>query len=378
MTSQPSNDTRDYGRLFLSSVPLMDVRAPLEFCRGAFPTAVNLPLMNDKERHAVGLRYKQAGQEKAIQLGEQLVAGELRELRIAQWEQHCEQHPEGFLYCFRGGLRSRTVQRWLRERGVDYPLVQGGYKAMRSYLLQTLADCSSSLQFILLAGRTGSGKTVLLKHLPSPVDLEGLAQHRGSSFGATLTPQPSNIDFENSIAIELLRYRQQQAQAIFLEDEGRMIGRACVPESLRATMQTAPAVILDTSMEERIDISLEAYITELLAMYQAKHGESQGFECFADHHRNSLQRIVRRFGQQRCQQALTLFNQALEVHRGRGDLSGYRSYIHLLLSEYYDPMYDYQIRTKQRKVLFRGAANDVLDWAQTRMKASLETEALQP
>ena len=94
--------------------------------------------MSDDERAQVGICYKQQGQEAAIELGHQLVSGELKAQRLAQWADFAEQHPQGYLYCFRGGLRSQTVQRWLREAGIDYPLVIGGYKAMRRFLLEEL------------------------------------------------------------------------------------------------------------------------------------------------------------------------------------------------------------------------------------------------
>ena len=133
MSQRP--DTDDYRALFLADSPLMDMRAPAEFSHGAFPGAVSLPLMTDEERAQVGLCYKQQGQAAAIELGLQLVAGQLREERMAQWVEFAHEHPGGYLYCFRGGLRSQTVQQWLRDQGIDYPLVKGGYKAMRRFRL---------------------------------------------------------------------------------------------------------------------------------------------------------------------------------------------------------------------------------------------------
>ena len=128
-------DTNDYRALFLRPTPMMDMRAPAEFVHGAFPSALSLPLMSDEERAQVGICYKQQGQDAAITLGHQLVYGELKAQRLAQWTAFARQHPHGYLYCFRGGLRSQTVQRWLHEEGIDYPLVTGGYKAMRRFLL---------------------------------------------------------------------------------------------------------------------------------------------------------------------------------------------------------------------------------------------------
>jgi tRNA 2-selenouridine synthase len=114
-------DTDDYRALFLNPTPMMDMRAPTEFAHGAFPSALSLPLMSDEERALVGTCYKQRGQAAAIELGHQLVRGEVKAQRVAQWAAFARQHPQGYLYCFRGGLRSQTVQQWLREVGYRVP-----------------------------------------------------------------------------------------------------------------------------------------------------------------------------------------------------------------------------------------------------------------
>ncbi len=138
---------------------MMDMRAPLEFAKGAFPGAHSLPLMTDEERAAVGRCYKREGQQAAITLGHELVSGEVKARRLAAWVDFARRHPSGYLYCFRGGLRSQTVQQWLREAGIDYPLVLGGYKAMRRFLLEELERSVAAADIVLVAGKTGTGKT---------------------------------------------------------------------------------------------------------------------------------------------------------------------------------------------------------------------------
>lgn len=114
----------DYRQIFLSGLPLMDARAPVEFHKGAFPGAVNLPLMNDIERQKVGTCYKVHGQQAAIELGHKLVCGAIKEERIAAWAAFARANPEGYLYCFRGGLRSQITQQWLREEaGIELSLI---------------------------------------------------------------------------------------------------------------------------------------------------------------------------------------------------------------------------------------------------------------
>jgi len=144
--------------LFLNDVPLMDVRAPVEFEKGSFPSGVNFPLMNDEERHQVGICYKERGQDAAIELGNELVQGDLKVACLKEWTSFCDSHPnEGYLFCFRGGLRSNFVQRWIEEEtGVRYPLVTGGYKAMRTFLIEELdrsLNPKSPLELVVVCGR---------------------------------------------------------------------------------------------------------------------------------------------------------------------------------------------------------------------------------
>src|SRR5690606_21350444 len=140
---------------------------------------INMPLLDDAQREQVGIRYKQQGPQAAIALGLELATPSLRAARLAQWREFYRQHPDGYLYCFRGGLRSQTTQQWLREAGIDYPRVLGGYKAMRGFLLGEFERSVRELPLLVLGGRTGSGKTAFLLQTPPFLDLEGLARHRG-------------------------------------------------------------------------------------------------------------------------------------------------------------------------------------------------------
>src|SRR5690554_4120740 len=148
-------NSSDYRRIFVSGVALLDTRAPVEFARGAFPGSHNLPLMTDEERHKVGTCYKQHGQDAAIKLGHRLVGGDIKQARVNAWVEFANANPDGYLYCFRGGLRSRITQQWLHEAGIDYPMVVGGYKALRGFLIETLDQAAEQCRFIQLGGLTG-------------------------------------------------------------------------------------------------------------------------------------------------------------------------------------------------------------------------------
>ena len=347
-------DTDDFGSLFSKEVALLDVRAPLEFEQGAFPGATNLPLMNDEERHQVGLRYKQVNQEAAIQLGHELVSGDIKAARVAQWKTFVQTHPEGYLYCFRGGLRSRISQAWLAEAGIEYPRIVGGYKAMRTFLLESLTKHIELSDFVLVSGLTGSGKTEVIQSLSSTVDLEKLAHHRGSSFGKHATDQPVQINFDNSLAIALLRLHARGSSRIALEDESRMIGRCALPLSLRDKMQTSSVVWLEEPMAIRVERILHDYVEDLGAQFAAKLGAEAGFDAFSARLLESLQNLIKRLGGERHTRLAAAMQAALNEQKSKGTLDLHREWIWPLLSEYYDPMYEHQRTSKLSRVIFSG------------------------
>jgi tRNA 2-selenouridine synthase len=344
----------DYRELFLRNTPLLDVRAPIEFARGAFPGSINIPLMSDDERAQVGTRYKTQGQDAAIALGHRLVGGDIRQARVEAWLAFAQKNPHATLYCFRGGLRSRTVQQWLHEAGCDIPLVQGGYKAMRQFLLDTLQRLITTQRWVVLSGRTGCAKTRLLQALPHAIDLEQLANHRGSAFGKMSTPQPSPINFENALAIAMLQLEDTLAQrAWILEDESRLIGQIELPLALRQAMQQAPVVIVESSMQDRVAHTHQAYILEKLDAWQSLFGETAGFAAFTSELRKSFTSISRRLGHERFARFSALLEDAISAHQ-HGDTSAHRIWIEALLVHYYDPMYDYQLGLKDERIAFKG------------------------
>jgi tRNA 2-selenouridine synthase len=352
MTSRTDSD--NYAEILNSGVPLLDVRAPVEFSQGAFPGAINLPLMEDEERHRVGTRYKQAGQDSAIKLGHELVSGSTKDERVARWVQFASENPDGYLYCFRGGLRSRLSQQWLADAGIQYPRIVGGYKAMRSFLLEQLTQGIAQSQFILIAGFTGCGKTEVVKNLKATIDLEKLAHHRGSSFGKHASEQPTQIDFDNSLAIAFMRLRAQQITRIALEDESRLIGRCALPIPLREAMLASPVVWVEESHASRVERILHEYIEDLGAQFKNKLGPEAGFEAFSQRLLESLQNVYKRLGGERHARLQSLMQDALRIQAQSGDVGAHREWIRPLLTEYYDPMYEHQRAGKASRIIFSG------------------------
>ena len=351
----------DYRQLFLDNIPLMDVRAPTEFVQGAFPFAHNLPLMSDAERHLVGLRYKEAGQQEAIKLGHELVQGNVKSSRVADWVRFSEQHPQGALYCFRGGLRSLICQQWIFDAtGVRYPRIKGGYKALRRFLIDELAVAANQLQPVVLGGRTGSGKTRFLNQLQRQIDLEGIFHHRGSAFGKYASAQPSQINIENQLAIKLLKFRQQHITTVLLEDEAASIGSRRVPTAIHEVMQRSPVVLLEVPFVERVENIFDEYIHVALAEHQQLHGEQAGFESWASNLQQALANIERRLGGQRYLEIKLIMDDAIHQHRTLAQSEHHKQWIMRLLTDYYDPMYDYQLDKKAERIVYRGEHDSLL------------------
>lgn len=363
MSTKPQRaDTADYREIFLRDLPLIDTRAPVEFDKGSFPSAINMPLMTDIERQKVGTCYKQKGQQAAIALGHELVSGNIKETRVAAWADFARAHPEGYLFCFRGGLRSQISQQWLADAGIAYPRISGGYKAMRTFLMEEIESAVRECNFTLVGGMTGTGKTEVLAQLDNAIDLEGHANHRGSSFGKRATPQPPQITFENKVAIDFLKHRAAGQQRFVLEDESRLIGRSSVPLSLHHGMRTYPLVWLEDSLEGRVERILKDYVTNLCAEFVALHGADEGPTIFATALRGYLANITKRLGSDRFQLLDGIMQDALQQQLAGGAVDRHRDWITALLRDYYDPMYAYQFEKKAERIIFRGNQQELVEY----------------
>lgn len=340
--------TSDYAGVLYSGTPLIDLRSPSEFERGAFPNAVNLPLLTDDERKQVGICYKQSGRQAAIDLGNTLVSGETKAERLAGWlafaeAAFAESKRGAALYCWRGGLRSETVQDWVAAAGCSLPRIDGGYKALRQFCIASLIEPQD---WIVLAGRAGSGKTRILNRIPRSIDLEALANHRGSAFGKNKTAQPKPIDFENALAIERLKLSQPQTgdhAPIALEDESRTIGRLAIPERIFEAMQQAPVALVEVERQTRIESIYHEYVGA-----DAREDTRAALV-------QALDNIQRRLGGERHRAVRAQLHEAFESR----EQADHHAWIGMLLDWYYDPMYDYQVAQKEDRIAFRGDGDAV-------------------
>jgi len=351
----------DFKSIVLNNTPLIDVRAPVEFEKGAFPHSINLPLMSDEERHLVGIRYKNMGNSEALKLGHSLVNGTKKAARVKAWLDFAESHPNALIYCFRGGQRSQISQEWMKEAGKMIVRLKGGYKAFRRYLIEETERSCDRFQPIILGGRTGSGKTILLQQLDNAVDLEALANHRGSSFGRHITPQPTQINFENALAYELIQKLELNFRNLIFEDEGKHIGKDYMPETFAEYLSGAPLVILETPMQERVEITFDEYVATAQEKYR-KAGCAEPLDEWKQDIISAIERIRRRLGGLRYKTLSDIFGYAVDKQTRNGSLDAHKVWIEYLLREYYDPMYDYQIQKRSEQVVFRGNDKEVLNY----------------
>ncbi|ETT05364.1 tRNA 2-selenouridine(34) synthase MnmH [Providencia alcalifaciens] len=352
--------TLEIRQILASDTPIIDVRAPIEFKQGAMPSALNLPLMNDEERAAVGTCYKQKGSKKAVELGHQLVSGEVRENRINAWKAVCQQHPEGYLCCARGGMRSHIAQQWLKDAGIDYPLINGGYKNLRQTTLDAIDELALR-PILLIGGCTGNGKTLLVQSFDNGIDLEGIAHHRGSSFGRTLETQFSQATFENHLAVSMLKKAPKHNRWI-VEDEGRAIGVNSLPDSLHRAMETATIAVVEDPFERRIERLKEEYFDRMTHDFLTAFGEEQGWIAYSEYLHHGLYAIRKRLGSQRAIELTKLLDEALIAQRQTEKTDVHFSWLTPLLHEYYDPMYRYQLSKKLDRVVFKGTYDEVSEW----------------
>ena len=336
----------DIINIIKNSTPLIDLRAPIEFNKGAFPSSVNIPILNDNQRSEVGIKYKEQGNNAAEKLGFKLVENQQNGI-VELWKKFIKKNPSAYIYCMRGGKRSQIAKSWLHYEGINVSTIKGGYKALRNTAIEILDSVNNDHKnWIILAGRTGTGKTAILKNLDSAIDLEKHAMHRGSAFGGLAKQQPTAINFENNLASEYIKHNNN---ILFLEDESRRIGKLIIPDTWYRKMKKSKIIIIELTLEERIINIAKEYVYNPL-----KEGISK--EKLNELLQSSLFKIHKRLG-------LKLYNEiSIKIQNILIDLykSPHEEWIKELLVNYYDPMYDYQLEAKKDRCLLRSNKSEVI------------------
>ncbi len=240
---------------------LIDVRSPSEFARAHIPNAHSLPLFNDEERAKVGTMYKQMSPEAALLKGLEIVGPKMSGFvkKAIKWSPN----RKVMVHCWRGGKRSGSVAWLLKFAGFDVLTIEGGYKNYRQFVLQSF-DNQLFKNMIILGGKTGSGKTYILKELEKRgeqiIDLEQLAHHKGSAFGwIGENPQPTTEQFENDLH-EALRHIDP-TKRVWVENESRSVGGVFIPEGFWTQFKKAPLIHIEVSFDLRVEHLVNVYAT---------------------------------------------------------------------------------------------------------------------
>lgn len=238
--------------------PLIDARSESEYASGHIPGSVNIPLLNNEQRHLVGTCYKQKGKLSAVLLGYELVGPSFASI-ISKTLKEISVQPI-VVYCWRGGMRSKILGELLANAGYEVYQLNGGYKSFRNW---TTAQFSKTLKLKVIGGYTGSGKTDLLAQLAhnyQTIDLEQLAQHKGSAFGSLgYDVNITNEQFENNLALEISKLNLNEP--VWIEDESRTIGNKVIPLTLWTQMRNSQLFFIDVDLNERVKRLSEEYGT---------------------------------------------------------------------------------------------------------------------
>ncbi|MBW4520133.1 MAG: tRNA 2-selenouridine(34) synthase MnmH [Scytolyngbya sp. HA4215-MV1] len=295
---------------------ILDVRSPAEFQQGHIPGAMSFPLFSNEERAEVGTCYKHQGRDAAVELGLTIVGPKLAQFVIQAKQLAPDRRLR--IHCWRGGMRSGSMA-WLMETaGFQVSVLAQGYKGFRQWVRTTLA-CTKPI--LTLGGMTGTGKTDILHSLAAKgepiLDLEALANHRGSSYGNLgLPPQPTTEHFENRLAMQWSTFGCDRL--IWVEAESRMVGACRIPDELFWQMMVAPVLQVNRSRQERIALLLDGY------------GAADRAELIT-----ATERLRKRLGGERTQAAIELIQQ-----------DNLAAAIEIVL-DYYDKSYHYDLQKRK-------------------------------
>ncbi|RXT09074.1 tRNA 2-selenouridine(34) synthase MnmH [Ammoniphilus sp. CFH 90114] len=300
----------------------IDVRSPGEFDESHIPGAINVPIFNDEERAKVGTTYKIKGQDPAKWLGMELVSPKIPHLMQCIREVS-ESGKKPIIYCWRGGMRSKSVATFSEMAGLQVQRLTGGFKQYRQWIVDNLNETILPNRFIVLHGMTGVGKTMILDRLKGKgfpiLDLEACAGHRGSVFGGIGAPVYNQKTFESNLYHQLEKIKG--LPLVFMEAESRRIGKAVQPEFLLEAKAKGIHVVLETSVEIRAKRIYEEYVIPYKSEAQ-----------FQERVKEAVTPILKRF--------IPAIKDELIQHIDKED---YKNLIVLLLEQYYDPRYQHKL-----------------------------------
>ena len=333
-----------------NSYPSIDLRSPKEYKKGTIPNSVNLPILNDAEFHEIGKTFRSKGKKAAIDLGYKLVSGEKKTNRIDSWIKFILKNNNCFIFCYRGGLRSKIAYEWIRSRGVSINRLEHGYKKYRQQVLLMHQNIKNYTErWVILGGYTGSGKTDIIKNYQCSIDLESIANHRGSAFGKTGVEQPSQSNFESLVSKEYLQ--KQKSKFLLMEDESRFIGKAMLPGKWYDKMQISDIILLESDLVERSNRIYNNYVKN-------PANSKLDLNELRSYYLSSLSKIRKRLGDNHYQTIRNILNIAFDSN----DKKLHIKWIKILLEKYYDRMYGYKLNLRAKQIIFKGNEADCNDF----------------
>lgn len=295
---------------------LIDVRTPKEFELERVPNSVNIPVLLDEERVVVGTTYVQTSKEKAKKLGVEFISKRLPEI-FEEIEELAKKYSKLVFMCARGGMRSSSIASLFESLGYKVAKLEGGYKAYREFIIQNIPLENERFQYMVVHGRTGVGKTKVLNKMielgATVLDLEKLAAHKGSFFGALGEKLPQSQKRFDGEIFEFLR--NCKSKFIVVESESKRIGNLYVPESVYQSMSNGHHVFIDTSIDNRLDILMEDYTN--VPPHEIE-------EC--------IMKVARYVSKEKISTYLQLLNEGKLRELGK-----------VLIVQYYDPLYEVSI-----------------------------------
>lgn len=320
---------------------LIDLRSPSEYKSETIPGAINIPLFDDEERKIIGTVYKQESIEKAKTLGMEFAAKRLPSLYEEVNKLDHDYHNLVF-FCARGGFRSSSLVSLFKSIGINAIKLDNGYKGYRRYINEQLPLMVQEIQFVVLYGNTGTGKTDILKSLKQEgmdiLDLEGCANHRGSTLGSVGLGEQNNQKTFESLVYESLANRK--TNLVFIEGESKRIGKDIIPDYLFDAMNKGMKIKIEANMERRIDNILKDYV----------HGTDDELISALNYLRKYLGNTN-----------IDFYIESINKHE-------YKKVIEELMIKYYDPLYEHKNRVYDGVFINEHTfttAKDIIGWAKT-------------
>lgn len=313
--------------LSLNNSIYIDARTEEEYKEATIPGAVNIELLNHQERDIIGTIYKQQNPKKAKLKGVELVSPKIPDL-ITKINQLDQNYDNLIIFCSRGGLRSKSLAEFSELAGIEVNRLESGYKGYRHYIMDKLKNYEFKGEIAVLHGNTGVGKTYILKEMEKLgakiIDLEGIANHRGSAFGSIGLAEPYNQKYFDSLLWEELKAKDKKNNFIFVEAESRRVGHSVIPKFFYQKMKAGDDILITASMAKRVENIYQEYIKDI------ENNQEEFIERVLESLTAIKKYIIKKAGKDSYFKLLELAKKAR-----------FKKITKILLEEYYDPMYEH-------------------------------------